>query len=78
MKKLGQSPLFPIKGGIVNNLHIDSSFGMSQRLFLVGMAMQGLLMNPERSTYTIEANTQLARSYVDELFKQENEDSPQE
>jgi hypothetical protein len=51
MYKLGQKPVFPIVGKsgfctAISNVDKDDCSGISSRLYLAGMALQGLLSNP--------------------------------
>jgi hypothetical protein len=80
-EKLGSEPAFPVKefGETVGTL-VDYK-GMSKRLYLAGMMMQGILTNPY---LTLKDNGKLVKeltpklvaetayNYVDELLKQEN------
>lgn len=86
MKK-GQGPVFPIILRQVGEddfriasikdqnegQFLTSSFGMSTRLYLAGMAMQGLLANAPFNTTDIELIADLSLKYSDALIKAEEE-----
>jgi len=80
--KLGLEPAYPTKYAFFNGSIIDCQIGqdtfqatgMSKRLLLAGMAMQGLLTNNEHITHDSsypETTASLAFQYADELLKQE-------
>lgn len=75
MKK-GQEPAFPIflQEGLSHNSHVDC--GMSTRLYLAGMAMQGLLSALQgiktRSEF-VDMINKTALQYADGLIKMEEE-----
>lgn len=72
-KKLGSGSAFPY-----GNMKEGFSNGMSQRLLLAGMAMQGLLANPKYFTGSSESFGNDVRTiprdaliFADELLRQE-------
>lgn len=76
-EKLGQESMFPLAD---ENMRYNIPRGMSQRLFIATMAMQGMISNPNiiRPIDFGDANgydkfIKVAYSYADELLKQENE-----
>jgi hypothetical protein len=72
-EKLGQEPAFP------NNPYFEGlkgdkrCFGMSKRLHLAGMAMQGIMTNVDcDDTIHYTAIAEISFNMADELLKQEN------
>ena len=76
-KKLGQEPVYPSKSkGRYADIVIENP-GISQRLYLAGMAMQGLLANQSIRDNDDDVQlywiAQASFNLADELLKQENE-----
>lgn len=75
MGKLGQGPAYPIqtriyKGGQTELGEIDDTYyGMSIRLQLAGMAMQGILSNPNTVCDTEEELDELFNAFAILSFK---------
>ena len=81
--KLGQEPAFPCEvisdedgircKQVGPNSIID--FGISKRLYLAGMAMQGLLANSDSDVVKLTPSqlALIAYDYTDELLSQEND-----
>lgn len=73
--KLGQAPAFPqetmiYKGG--NMLEVNEIFyGMSTRLLLAGMAMQGFCSNPSYTNLHSDDIAECALMQADKLLSQE-------
>ena len=69
MSKLGQEPAFPFEANRNN--------GMSKRLYLAGLAMQGLLASPSFTNPRMKPSdvSKMAFGMADELLKQEEEDN---
>ena len=77
-KKKGQEPFYPIVAG-----KYVGHYGISTRLYLAGMAMQGILAN-ETTVKVLYGNINIAvpsevakyaLKYADELIKQESEEN---
>ena len=77
-KKKGQEPFYPIVAG-----KYVGHYGISTRLYLAGMAMQGMLANGKTVEF-LYGNMQMAvpseiakyaLQYADELIKQESEEN---
>ena len=85
-EKLGQEPAFPMVNsdgvpGLITKPYSDYiekmyTNGMSKRLFLAGMAMQGLLASPSFTNPRMKPSdvSKMAFGMADELLKQEQED----
>lgn len=69
-EKLGQSPAFPTIEQSGNGSW-DTAPGMTQRLYLAGMAMQGIISS-YNSTTSAEYICTKAFEFADELLLQEN------
>lgn len=74
MEKLGQEPAFACQPIRENGQYMDmGSTGMSKRLYLAGMAMQGILAGGYFNLHS-QSHEICERSFsiADELLKQEN------
>lgn len=66
-EKLGQESMFPLAD---ENMRYNIPRGMSQRLFIATMAMQGLIASGYTGSKVI---SKVSYEYADELLKEENE-----
>lgn len=76
-KKLGEEPAFPSEysGGGKDELGMPiivhrKCYGISKRLYLAGMAMQGLLSNTEHNRVAFDDIIKRSLECADELLKQ--------
>jgi len=74
-KKPGQSPAFPCEHELnfnANGYAAEAQDGMSKRLYIATMAMQGILSNSEITVKNAKDYAEMAFDFADELLKQEH------
>jgi hypothetical protein len=67
--KNGKQPAFNYSVGLSNH-EVESMVGLTKREYFAGLAMQGILSNPQFNNLDLENSVVLAINQADELLKQ--------